>query len=89
MGVLVEGKTFSSWKAVVNNSKCVERVMIYRSLATVAFPQIVTVEDQNQYDALMRAMAQIDLLTNYLLDINQAEPLESDSTLIDGPMEVA
>lgn len=76
MGELVAPEVFRKWQAILNNSRCVERVKTYRVLATKVIPQIVSVEDQQQYNALMNAMAQIDLLTNYLLDINYAEPAE-------------
>jgi hypothetical protein len=79
MGDLVPATIFRKWQAVINNSKCVARIKELLALRNRIAPTVVSVEDINQFNALAAGIAQIYLLTNYLLDMNQAEPLESDS----------
>jgi hypothetical protein len=79
MGDLVPATIFRKWQAVINNSKCVARIKELLALRNRIAPTVVSVEDINQFNALAAGIAQIDLLTTYLLDMNQAEPLDSDS----------
>jgi hypothetical protein len=71
MGERVPATIFRKWQAVINNSKCVARIKELMALRNRIAPT-----SSKPLDA---GIAQIDLLTNYLLDMNQAEPLESDS----------
>jgi hypothetical protein len=83
MGILVPPKVFRQWQAIINNSKCVERVKELVALRNRVAPTVVSVEDINQFNALVVGIAQIDLLTNYLLDSNDAEPALLDSVEVD------
>ena len=87
MGVLVPPTTFRKWQAVINNSKCVERVTELRNMRNVLALNRVTLEEHEEFVNTEISMQQIDLFTNFLLDMNNAEPLDSDSVLIDGPMK--
>ena len=78
-GELVGPEVFRKWQAVINNSKVVERVSELRALETKVFPTLVSKEDWEQYHYLIAEMAQADMFTNFLLDMNHVEPLESDS----------
>lgn len=80
MGDLVPPSTFRKWQAVINNSKCVERVKELRSMAMKMFPP-PTLTIGEGLNGTISDMHQIDLLTNFLLDMNEAEPLDSDSEL--------
>jgi hypothetical protein len=91
MGVLVPPTTFRKWQAVINNSKCVQRVKELRHMASKMLPP-PTESIAETYVATLTDMHQIDILTNFLLDVNQSDPLECDSVAvvkIDGPMETA
>ena len=89
MGILVEPEIFRKWQAVINNSKCVERIKELRGMALKMLPA-PTLQIQEGYDSTVTDMHQIDILTNFLLDMNHAEPLESDSVVkVDEPMETA
>ena len=87
MVILVEPKIFRKWQAVINNSKCVARVTDLRNKRNLLALNRVTLEEHEEFVYTEVAMQQIDLLTNFLLDMNHAEPLDSDSTLIDGPID--
>lgn len=91
MGVLVPPKTFQKWQAVINNSKCVQRIKELRGMAQKMMPP-PTVEIAEGLTSIITDMHQIDMLTIFLLDMNEAEPLDCDSVAvvkIDGPMETA
>ncbi len=79
MGKLVGPDVFRKWQAVINNSRVVKRVSELLALKQKVFPTLVSKEDWEQYHYLIAEMAQADMLTNFLLDMNHAEPLESNS----------
>lgn len=78
MGNLVSPEVFKKWQAIINNSKCVERVIEIREEYRKDFPQI-TLKARSHAQFLIVQADQIDLFTNFLLDMNEAEPLLSDS----------
>jgi hypothetical protein len=89
MDNLVPPSVFRKWQAVINNSKCVERIKALRGMAAKMSPP-PTIEIFDTLNGTVADMHQIDLLTNFLLDMNQAEPLDCDSVVkVDGPMETA
>ena len=87
-GELVGPEVFRRWQAVINNSRCVSRVTDIRQEYRSGFPYVV-LEDFEKAENLLKEAQQIDLLTNFLLDINHTEPLESDSVKKPGPKETA
>ena len=85
MGELVKPQVFRKWQAVLNNHRCVQRVVELRQEARKLFPP-VTAQMQITYEEILRDIHMLDILTNYLLDINYTEPAESDSKPIDVAM---
>jgi hypothetical protein len=79
MGDLVPATIFRKWQAVINNSKVVERITALRLERNILSLNRVTVEDHARFVEIEEDMRDADMYTNYLLDMNQAEPLESDS----------
>jgi hypothetical protein len=79
MGELVPASIFRKWQAVINNSKVVERITALRLERNILSLNRVTVEDHARFVEIEEDMRDADMYTNYLLDMNQAEPLESDS----------
>jgi hypothetical protein len=79
MGELVPASIFRKWQAVINNSKVVERITALRLERNILSLNRVTVEDHARFVEIEEDMRDADMYTTYLLDMNQAEPLESDS----------
>jgi hypothetical protein len=85
-GKLVGPEIFRRWQAVINNSRVVQRVSDLRLKRNILAMNRVSIEEHEEFIIIEKEMAQMDLLTNFLLDMNHAEPLDSDSVLIDGPL---
>jgi hypothetical protein len=76
MGDLVEPDIFLKWQAVINNSRVVKRVSDLRLKRNILAMNRVSVEDHEKFITIEKEMAQMDTLTNFLLDMNHAEPLD-------------
>ena len=87
MGDLVPPTMFKKWQAVINNSRVVKRVSDLRLKRNILAMNRVSVEDHEKFITIEKEMAQMDTLTNFLLDMNHAEPLELDSNL--NPKEIS
>ena len=69
MGELIEPEVFSAHQADLNNDRCIARVRELRSEHNKLFPP-PTVGAADTCTHLQKEMQQIDLLTMFLLDIN-------------------